>query len=163
MTNLGNGKKESRFESLLVAQKGENAHWSLVRFEISLAHWSLMHCKCANGILKVTQYLISLFVNGRILLQNGVCIMGWGDSWQHVQSGQTRASELHSNRPSSIEPHQLFVSGGLTSLKASWEPEIPECDGLVYQVFLNEVAEPLTHLIKHKMFYFTAGQFNVSV
>ena len=55
------------------------------------------------------------------------------------------------------------MSGGLTSLKASWEPEIPECDGLVYQVFLNEVAEPLTHLIKHKMSYFTAGQFNVSV
>ena len=107
MTNLGNGKKESRFESLLVAQKGENAHWSLVRFEISLAHWSLVHCKCANGILKVTQYLISLFVSGRILLQNRVCILCWGDSWQHVQSGQTRASELHSNGPSSIEPHQF--------------------------------------------------------
>ena len=29
VTNLENGKKESRFESLV--QKGENAHWSLVR------------------------------------------------------------------------------------------------------------------------------------
>ena len=65
--------------------------------------------------------------------------------------------------PPVSNPTNLFVSGGLISLKASWEPEIPECDGLVYQVFLNGVAEPLTHLIKHKMSYFTAGQFNVSV
>ena len=65
--------------------------------------------------------------------------------------------------PPVSNPTNLFVSGGLTSLKASWEPEIPECDGLVYQVFLNGVAEPLTHLIKHKMSYLTAGQFNVSV